>query len=83
MPSVNTNDNCPNCDEEIADIEADIAFDFQYHPYGSTTAREDLIEVEAAPDEIVCGECGYHYTAKEIDAVVDRLVEIANDMRYD
>lgn len=75
--------DCPECGEEIADIEADVSFDHQDHPYGSTTAREELVEIEMHDDKIKCEECGYVLDGKEYADVEDRMQTTAQDERWD
>ena len=64
--------NCPECDEEI-DVEGEVIFGHDDHPYGSTTAREDWVEVEVY-GPLKCPEC-----AEELDneALEEALVEAA------
>ena len=73
---------CPNCDEEIEDIEADVEFSHDDHPYGSTTAREHHVEIEMNDDEIKCESCGYVLTGKEYNEVEDKMQVAAQDERY-
>lgn len=80
MSTVSMTTNCPECDAE-KEVEADVEFTSQYHPYGSTTAREDLVEVEVITDDL-CAECGYELTAKQMDVIRDVLVEVAQNERY-
>jgi len=76
---------CPNekCEEEIEDIEADVNFSHDYHPYGSTTAREDHVEIEMHDSEIKCESCGYVLTGKEYSEVEDKMQAVAQDERND
>ena len=64
--------NCPVCDEEI-DVEGEVTFGHDDHPYGSTTAREYWTEVEVY-GPMKCPEC-----AEELDqeALEEALVEAA------
>lgn len=47
--------NCPECGEEV-DVEGEVIFGHDDHPYGSTTAREHHVEVEVY-GPLKCPEC--------------------------
>ena len=74
--------NCPACDAEIEDIEGEVFFCRQGHPYGSTTAYEQVDEVDV-PGEIVCPECGYTFNGAEYDRVREHLHEHALELAAD
>lgn len=78
MATVSTSTDCPNCGADVDDIEGDVLFDTQYHPYGSTSVPEDITEIEG-PAEVTCDECGYKLTAEEIDRVQERLIDLARE----
>lgn len=65
--------NCPECDAEV-EIEGNVIFETQWHPYGSTTAAEELVFVEIESNR--CPECGME-PALEEGAASDWLAETA------
>ena len=66
---------CPECGEEIPDIEVTVLFISERHPYGSTTATEHLAEIEESPDTIRCEDCGYRLTDQEVAREVERIAD--------
>ena len=70
---------CEECDEEF-EVEADISFTTERHPYGSTTAEERLVEIDGGPWPDTCPNCGHAYDEQR---ALDRLIERAADERYD
>jgi hypothetical protein len=65
---------CPNeaCEADI-DVEGDVAFGHDDHPYGSTTAREYHTEVEVY-GPLNCPECG---AALDEEEIADEMIEAA------
>ena len=71
MSSVSDIIPCPNedLDEECpGDIEVTgtASFSTEHHPYGSTTASEELVEVEVDPIE-PCAICGFQLSTGDVE----------------
>lgn len=70
---------CANCDAEF-EVEAEVWFTTERHPYGSTTAAEHLVEVDGDPTPDACPDCGQPY---DIDKALDRIIEAADTERWE
>lgn len=70
---------CENCDGEF-EVETEVEFVTEHHPYGSTTAAEHLVEWDGDPTPDACPDCGQRY---DIDKALDLIIETASNERWD
>lgn len=77
MSTISTAITCSNeeCGADI-DIDGEVIIGIQRHPYGSTTAVEDISEVDGI-EPTCCPECRHDI---DEDAAAEALMETAREL---